>query len=116
MPLAYSDGLTWSFEIGRRRFNFPAAQQLAPADGFAEEEFSSVDLSPGSAILYQGTNYRHGRLSPNPNRWSAHLFMHWVDTEGPFRDWAFDRWPIPPAGDFSTLLDRSGSPLVGSCL
>ncbi|MBL8546414.1 MAG: hypothetical protein JNL81_08110 [Hyphomonadaceae bacterium] len=105
MPLAYSDGKTWSFEIGHQRFEFPTAQKLAPADDFGDEEYSSVDLAPGNAILYQGVNYRHGRLASNPNRWSAHLFMHWVDTKGPYADWAFDRFQLPPPGDFTPLID-----------
>lgn len=108
MPLAYSDGVAWNFEIGHRRLDFSDALQLAPSDDFGEDAFSSVELSPGSAILYQGVNHRHGRLTPNPNRWSAHLFMHWVDTNGPYGEWAFDRWPAPPAADFSALLERAG--------
>lgn len=110
MPLAYSDGVIWSFEIGRQRFEFPDAQKIAPMVDFGDEAYVSADLPPGSAILYQGVSYRHGRLAPNPNRWSAHLFMHWVDANGPYRDWAFDRWPVPPAEDFSALLDRAGAP------
>jgi hypothetical protein len=40
--------------------------------------------------MYRGVNHRHGRIEPNPNRWSAHLFLHWVDANGPFADQAFD--------------------------
>jgi hypothetical protein len=29
-------------------------------------------------------------MTPNPNGWSAHLFLHWVDREGPYREHAFD--------------------------
>jgi hypothetical protein len=35
-------------------------------------------------------NHRHGRITPNPNGWSVHLFMHWVDRNGPHRGHAFD--------------------------
>lgn len=48
-------------------------------------------MAPGDAVVYRGTDYYHGRVSPNPNRWSAHLFMHWVERDGPCRDHAFDR-------------------------
>jgi hypothetical protein len=30
-------------------------------------------------------------LDPNPNSWSAHLFLHWVEKDGRYRDQAFDR-------------------------
>jgi len=33
---------------------------------------------------------RHGRVTPNPNRSSAHLFLHYVERGGRFEDHAFD--------------------------
>jgi hypothetical protein len=101
MPLGYSDDLIWPFEIGSRRFTYEEAGHVRPADTFGEEASRSLMLQPGDAVLYQGCSYRHGRVTPNPNRWSAHLFLHWVDTEGPFRDWAFDKQKMPKAGQFA---------------
>lgn len=38
-------------------------------------------------------------MSPNPNAWCAHLFLHWVDVDGPFKEWTFEKKPMPqPAG------------------
>jgi len=51
-------------------------------------------MRAGDAVLYRGVNHRHGRIEPNPIRWSAHLFLHWVDANGPFADQAFDRVAI----------------------
>ena len=50
-----------------------------------------LPMGSGDAVMYQGVNHRHGRLQPNPNSWSAHLFLHWVDADGPHSDQAFDR-------------------------
>lgn len=100
MPLAYSDGIVWDFEIGRNYYELETASNIPVADDFQQESYSTVMLNPGDAILYKGVNYRHGRVKPNPNRWSAHLFLHWVDTEGPYKEWAFDRQVMPPVGDF----------------
>jgi hypothetical protein len=47
--------------------------------------------------MYRGVNHRHGRIEPNPNRWSAHLFMHWVDANGRFADEAFDKVAVQKA-------------------
>jgi hypothetical protein len=58
-------------------------------------------MKVGDAVLYQGVHHRHGRTTPNPNTWSAHLFLHWVDREGPYRDHAFDGKGDPPRVDFS---------------
>jgi hypothetical protein len=100
LPLAYADDKIWSFEIGRRRYEYPTATQMPIADDFGDEPFSSLELAPGDAVLYKGINHRHGRVTPNPNRWSAHLFMHWVDTEGPHKEWAFDKKAMPEPGEF----------------
>jgi hypothetical protein len=47
-------------------------------------------MQVGDAVLYQGVRHRHARVTPNPNGWSIHLFLHWVDRDGPFREHAFD--------------------------
>jgi hypothetical protein len=100
LALAYADDIVWSFEIGTRHYEFEAACQLKASDNFGDEPHSTVFLPPGDAILYQGVNRRHGRMSPNPNKWSAHLFLHWVDSEGPYKEWVFDKQVIPQPGGF----------------
>lgn len=87
LTLGYSDGLSWPLEIGRQRFDEPSARVT---EDFGEESFGAVAMRPGDAVLYQGVNHRHGRVTPNPNAWSAHLFMHWVDRNGPHAQHAFD--------------------------
>jgi hypothetical protein len=57
-------------------------------------------MQPGDAVAYQGVHYRHARLSPNPNAWSAHLFMGWVDRQGPFKEMAFDKFELPRPANF----------------
>ena len=58
-------------------------------------------MEVGDAVLYQGVHHRHGRMSPNPNGWSAHLFLHWVDRDGPHRAHAFDGNAAPAEVNFS---------------
>jgi hypothetical protein len=86
LTLGYSDGRPWPLDIG----SIPMEGPDYLRDSFGEEPFASVPMQPGDAVLYQGVRYRHGRSTPNPNRWSAHLFMHWVDRDGPYRAHAFD--------------------------
>lgn len=54
-------------------------------------------MRAGDAVMYRGVNHRHGRIEPNPNRWSAHLFLHWVDAKGPYAEHAFDRLAVEKA-------------------
>lgn len=86
LTLFYSDDKSWPLDIASERTEGPDYLK----DDFGEEPHASLRMMPGDAVLYQGVNHRHGRATPNPNRWSAHLFLHWVDRDGPHADHAFD--------------------------
>jgi hypothetical protein len=96
LTLGYSDGKPWALEVETERSD-PSAK--------VDEDFggpsSAIAMAVGDAVLYRGVHPPHGRTVPNPNRWSAHLFLHWVDREGPYRDHAFDRQMKPAPVDFS---------------
>jgi hypothetical protein len=98
LTLGYSDAKPWAFEIGAQPI--PQAQPIR--DTFDADPHASIAMQPGDAILYQGVRYRHGRVTPNPNKWSAHLFLHWVDRNGPHKAQAFDQRDAVPA---NTKLD-----------
>ena len=88
LMLELADDIPWALSIERKHVDDPAPS----LDGdFGSEPFASLPMSAGDAVMYRGVNHRHGRIEPNPNRWSAHLFMHWVDSNGPYADRAFDR-------------------------
>lgn len=86
LTLAYSDARPWPFEIGSEPIDEPGGIEST----FEGAPHASISMQPGDAVLYRGIDYRHGRVSPNPNRWSAHMFLHWVDRNGPHADEAFD--------------------------
>jgi hypothetical protein len=87
LTLDYSDGEPWELQVARDRT--PRAQPIT--DNFGLDSFSSIAMNVGDAVIYQGTHHRHGRITPNPNVWSAHLFLHFVERGGPYDDYAFDR-------------------------
>lgn len=97
LTLAYSDDKIWDLEVGRERVT-PSARI---DEAFGAEDFSAIPMQVGDAVLYQGVHHRHGRTTPNPNAWSAHLFLHWVDKDGPYRDQAFDARGTPGKVGFS---------------
>ncbi|ANY21218.1 hypothetical protein A6F68_02728 [Tsuneonella dongtanensis] len=86
LTLAYSDNQPWALEVGSER----VTEEGPCTDDFGDEPFSSVEMQPGDAVLYRGINLRHGRSRPNPNGWSAHLFLFWVERGGEFEQHAFD--------------------------
>ena len=90
--LAASSEAAWPLEVGSQHIESP--RERADAD-FGDEPYSSVDMRPGDAVLYQGVHRLHGRMMPNPHAWSAHLFLHWVDPKGPYAEQAFEGHKIP---------------------
>jgi len=87
LTLDYSDGEVWDLQVGRRALANPEPM----SDDFGSDDFSSVGMKVGDAVVYRGVQHRHGRVTPNPNAWSAHLFLHYVERGGPFEGYAFDR-------------------------
>jgi hypothetical protein len=93
LSLAYADDLPWALEVATVRDDKPrqrSDEQFAP-----EEQPEATAMLPGDGVLYQGVHHHHARTAPNPNRWSAHLFLHWVSRDGPYGDHAFDGQPPP---------------------
>lgn len=87
LTLDYSDGVPWPLEVGKDRIAEP---KPVAVDDFEGASFAAFAMEPGDAVLYEGVHHRHGRITPNPNGWSAHLFLHWVDRDGPYARQAFD--------------------------
>ena len=86
MTLEYSDDQPWDLQVGKERID-----SLYPlSDNFGTMDYASVRMEVGDAVLYQGSHYAHGRMQPNPNAWSAHLFLFFVDRDGPYAKHAFD--------------------------
>ena len=87
LTLHLADERPWALCVEHRRIEQPEAI----GRDFGEQAFTPLPMSAGDAVMYRGVDHRHGRLEPNPNAWSAHLFLHWVDANGPHADHAFDR-------------------------
>ncbi|WP_233222026.1 hypothetical protein [Allosphingosinicella deserti] len=96
LTLDYSDGEIWDLQVEKARSD-PSARI---EEDFGMEQFATVPMKVGDAVLYRGVNHRHGRIKPNPNAWSAHLFLHWVDRDGPYREHAFDGQISPAKVNF----------------
>lgn len=94
LTIAYGDDIAWPLSVSNAHQSAP---QPIVAEDFGSDDYGSVAMQPGDGVLYQGVHRRHGRLEPNPNAWSAHLFLHWVDPNGRYADQAFDRPTIEQA-------------------
>ena len=94
LTVAYGDDIPWPLSVAKTPVAVP---KPIVAEDFGDDAYGSVAMQPGDGVLYQGVHRRHGRLEPNPNAWSAHLFLHWVDPTGRYADQAFDRPTIEQA-------------------
>jgi hypothetical protein len=88
LTIAYGEDRPWGLSVATERTDVP---QPVVADDFGTQRYGTVAMHAGDGVLYQGTYHRHGRLDPNPNSWSAHLFLHWVEKDGRYKEHAFDR-------------------------
>ncbi|MEG3146325.1 hypothetical protein U1839_16860 [Sphingomonas sp. RT2P30] len=93
LTIAYAEDRPWPLSVATQRSETP--QPIS--DDFGESPYETMAMRPGDGVLYKGVHHRHGRLNANPNSWSAHIFLHWVDRNGAFRDQAFDRPTIEAA-------------------
>jgi hypothetical protein len=87
LTLSYSHQKPWPFEIALQ----DDAIDLGYRENFGDGTYSTLSMSAGDAVLYRATKRRHGRMQPNPNGWSAHLFLFWVEADGPLRHLAFEQ-------------------------
>ncbi|NTS66276.1 hypothetical protein HRV97_14025 [Sphingomonas sp. HHU CXW] len=88
LTIAYGDNKPWALSVQTTPTDMPRPEV---SDDFGDAPYASVAMEPGDGVLYQGTHHRHGRLDANPNSWSAHLFLHWVEKNGRYAEQAFDR-------------------------
>ena len=88
LTVELGDNIPWALSLEKRHLDQPLA---AIDSDFGDEPYNAIPMSAGDAVMYRGVNHRHGRLDPNPNSWSAHMFLHWVDANGPYAGHAFDR-------------------------
>lgn len=54
------------------------------------EATHAARLAPGDALLYRGRDCRHWR-EPFRGQRSIQVFLHYVDADGPYADWKYDR-------------------------
>ena len=68
----------------------PALQRPWPLWVAGPQGETGVELAPGDALLYRGIECDHWREALEADH-LAQVFLHYVDRDGPYRDWKFDR-------------------------
>ena len=100
LTLGYSDDIIWDFNMETKARAEEDLLKTDTSEDFGDNDYVNVKMNPGDATAYRGVHFRHARLTPNPNAWSAHLFMGWVDRDGPYKGNAFDELKLPRPAEF----------------
>ena len=50
----------------------------------------SIELEPGDGLFYRGTEWSHWR-EPMNGELAAQAFLHYVDRDGPYAEWKYDK-------------------------
>jgi predicted 2-oxoglutarate/Fe(II)-dependent dioxygenase YbiX len=53
---------------------------------------SKIEMAVGDAVLYRGMEKHHWRKKFK-GEWQAQVFLHYVDADGPHKEWKFDKRP-----------------------
>lgn len=48
------------------------------------------EIGVGDLVMYRGNELNHWR-PPYKGKWQVQIFFHWVDANGPHKDWAYDK-------------------------
>jgi predicted 2-oxoglutarate/Fe(II)-dependent dioxygenase YbiX len=62
-------------------------------DGIDKSNASEILMDVGDAVLYQGMAKHHWREKYTEGQWQAQVFLHYVDANGKYADWKFDKRP-----------------------
>ena len=52
---------------------------------------SEIKMDVGDAVLYRGMDKYHWRNKYTEGKWQAQVFLHYVDADGPYKEWKFDK-------------------------
>ena len=52
---------------------------------------SEIKMAVGDAVLYRGMEKHHWRNKYTEGKWQAQVFLHYVDADGPHKEWKFDK-------------------------
>ena len=54
-------------------------------------DVGKIEMSAGDAVLYRGCEMYHWRDEYKEGKWQAQVFLHYVDANGPHKEWIYDK-------------------------
>jgi predicted 2-oxoglutarate/Fe(II)-dependent dioxygenase YbiX len=56
-----------------------------------KSEATEVKMEIGDAVMYRGCDIYHWREAYKEGKWQAQVFLHYVDQNGPYAEWKYDK-------------------------
>jgi hypothetical protein len=56
-----------------------------------KSEATEVKMDIGDAVMYRGCDIYHWREAYKEGKWQAQVFLHYVDQNGPYAEWKYDK-------------------------
>lgn len=56
-----------------------------------KENGKEVQMNPGDGVIYKGCELWHWREKYIEGEWHAQIFLHYVDQDGPYAEWKYDK-------------------------
>lgn len=69
------DGDSWPFYVGKEN----------------KEDATEITMNVGDAVIYRGCEMHHWRETYKEGNWQAQVFLHYVDANGPYTEWKYDK-------------------------
>jgi predicted 2-oxoglutarate/Fe(II)-dependent dioxygenase YbiX len=60
-------------------------------DSMEKDNASEIKMQVGDAVLYRGMDKHHWREVYTEGKWQAQVFLHYVDADGPHKEWVYDK-------------------------
>lgn len=55
------------------------------------KDVGKIEIKVGDAVLYRGCELYHWRDEYKEGKWQAQVFLHYVDANGPNKEWIYDK-------------------------
>lgn len=91
LTLGY-DGKVWPIYMGHPSDN-PSDKSLLHEEGnfINVKDVEEINMEVGDAVVYRGCEMLHWRDSYVQGKWQAQVFLHYVDANGPYKDFKYDK-------------------------
>jgi hypothetical protein len=60
-------------------------------DNMEKDNASEIRMGVGDVVLYRGAEKHHWREVYTEGKWQAQAFLHYVDADGPHKEWVYDK-------------------------